>query len=54
MRLSVRLRAWRPLDDGIRARFAAVTKLRTVEIVRFGRTLDRYTIYLAQGFVPAD
>lgn len=45
---------WRPLDDGIRARFAAVTKLRTVEIVRFGRTLDRYTIYLAQGFVPAD
>jgi 4-amino-4-deoxy-L-arabinose transferase-like glycosyltransferase len=41
---------WRPLGAAIKARFASVEKLRSLDIVRSGRTLDRYTIYLGKGF----
>jgi 4-amino-4-deoxy-L-arabinose transferase-like glycosyltransferase len=41
---------WRPLRNAIAARFASVETVRSVSIVRLGRTLDTYTIYLARGF----
>ena len=43
---------WRPLSDTVKAQFASVTEIRSLDIVRFGRALDHYTIYLAQDFSP--
>jgi 4-amino-4-deoxy-L-arabinose transferase-like glycosyltransferase len=42
--------SWRPMQSAIGARFAAIETVRSLPIVRFGHTLDTYTIYLARGF----
>ena len=43
---------WRPLSDAVKAQFASVTDVRSLDIVRFERTLDHYDIYLGRGFAP--
>jgi 4-amino-4-deoxy-L-arabinose transferase-like glycosyltransferase len=41
---------WRPLQSAVAARFASVETVQSLPVVRFGHTLDTYTIYLARGF----
>ena len=43
---------WRPLDAAVQGRFETVQALQSVDIIRFGRRLDSYTIYLGRGFTP--
>ncbi len=43
---------WRPLPDAVAARFASVTEAAPVEVVRFGRLLARYRLYVGRGFAP--
>jgi hypothetical protein len=40
------------MDPRIAARFASVKKVRDVRVMRFGRAIDTYTIYLGKGFIP--
>ena len=43
---------WRPLPDAVAARFASITEAAPVEVVRFGRLLARYRLYVARDFAP--
>ncbi|MEO8757646.1 MAG: glycosyltransferase family 39 protein [Devosia sp.] len=43
---------WRPLDAGLQARFGTIETLQSLDIIRYGRKLDSYTIYLGRGFTP--
>lgn len=45
---------WRPLQGAIAARFASVETVRSLTIVRYGRTLDRLTIYIGRSFLGPD
>ena len=41
---------WRPLNDAFRARFASVTLLETLPIMRMGFHIGDEEIYLGHGF----
>lgn len=43
---------WRPLDGGIEQRFASVERAGEIEVVNFGKSMDRYTIYIARAYIP--
>lgn len=43
---------WRPLTAEIEARFERITPVETVTVTRYGRGIDTYQIYLAEGYRP--
>jgi 4-amino-4-deoxy-L-arabinose transferase-like glycosyltransferase len=43
---------WRGLDDSVTARFASIEPVKDIEIVHFGKHVDRYTIYIARAYSP--
>jgi hypothetical protein len=43
---------WRPLGTALSARFGSVEKVKTVTIVRHGRRVDVYTLYVGRDFSP--
>ncbi len=43
---------WRPMHAGIEERFASVEPAGEIEISNFGKSVDRYTIYIARAYSP--
>ena len=43
---------WRQLDPAFAAQFKSVETARLLDVTRFGKVLDHYTIYSARGFSP--
>lgn len=43
---------WRPIDSSLAAQFGEVDTVKSLDIVRFGKPIDHYTIYLARNFSP--
>lgn len=43
---------WRPLDSVLAAQFGEVDTVKSLDIVRFGKPVDHYTIYLARNYAP--
>lgn len=43
---------WRPLPGRVASRFASVSEAETVEVMRFGRPLARYRLYVGRRFAP--
>ncbi|MHB1111516.1 MAG: ArnT family glycosyltransferase, partial [Devosia sp.] len=43
---------WRPLTPEIEARFARITLVETVAVMRHGKGIDTYQIYLGEGYRP--
>lgn len=44
---------WRPVTERFERNFESVTLLETVRVVRFGKRIDAYRIYLGKGFSAA-
>ena len=44
---------WRHLDPAFAAQFKSVETARLLDVTRFGKVLDHYTIYIAREFSPA-
>jgi len=44
---------WRQLDASFAAQFRSVEVARRLDVTRFGKVLDHYTIYIGRGFSPA-
>jgi len=44
---------WRQLDAAFAAQFRSVEVARRLDVTRFGKVLDHYTIYIGRGFSPA-
>lgn len=43
---------WRPMHRGIEERFASVERAGDIEISNFGKSVDRYAIYIAREYSP--
>lgn len=43
---------WRPMHGGISERFASVEEAGEIEIINFGKSVDRYAIYIAREYSP--
>lgn len=43
---------WHVLDPAFAAQFKSIEKARLMDVTRFGKVLDHYTIYVGRGFAP--
>ncbi len=42
---------WRSLTEDVHAEFSSIEPAGTIDVTRFGKLIDRYTLYVARGFI---